>query len=293
MEVSLLSNIEYFDSDFQESIFIDDNFAITPRDKIIIPDDWEHTIGKVQYHSLYNSKYFIWFDIIDDITDEISLLAYCKGINIFFFSLWLYKHQKAYCRYFIINKVQDDFSEIASTTFLGSFHSNPSFEGIFYSKDDILNASSVYQQILDHLILDNTRIQMFVFFLYLANVSDNINVAFTNRIIFLEALLGTDSPTELSHQIAERVIAINHKNKDVDEKYSIYRKIKESYNFRSKVVHGVKLSKKDHNKIIEIDKFIIDECCNLYINILKNKQLEDLFKLPENDFNKEMIKMLL
>lgn len=65
--------------------------------------------------------------------------------------------------------------------------------------------------------------------------------AFLSLTMSLEALLGTGA-NEIAHQIAERAAVVV--GKVVDQKVSLYKRVKQLYSLRSKLVHGTVAARK-------------------------------------------------
>lgn len=97
--------------------------------------------------------------------------------------------------------------------------------------------------------------------------------------IVLEILFSPHSKDELSHQIAFNVCQFL--GSDKNEKSLIYKKIKNYYSVRSKIVHGNQLSSKEEDVVPEFYKTI----CAILLKIIGNKKLSEVF----DDNNKRKV----
>lgn len=103
--------------------------------------------------------------------------------------------------------------------------------------------------------------------------------------IVLENLFSPHSKDELSHQISFNVCQFL--GRDKEDKQKIYKKIKNYYSIRSKIVHGNMANDKEENAIPEFFKII----CTLLTKILSDKTIVDIF--DNNDRRKKFLEDLI
>ena len=88
--------------------------------------------------------------------------------------------------------------------------------------------------------------------------------------IVLEALFGADSPNETTHRLAQRITLFTESERE--RRKQIFRSVKEAYGWRSKLVHGRKLSKLTPEKSRELTIFTEDLIRKAFMMILKNPE---------------------
>ena len=79
------------------------------------------------------------------------------------------------------------------------------------------------------------------------------------------------SNAELSHQVAERVavIAVNKR----EDRWPIYRFVKDCYAFRSKYIHGVVLRESDEPKVTDMCIKLDDLVRRTYLNAIGDEEM--------------------
>jgi hypothetical protein len=92
--------------------------------------------------------------------------------------------------------------------------------------------------------------------------------------IVLEALFGPDDPQETTHRLAQR-IAIFLKE-DLDSRKTYFQRAKEAYGWRSKLVHGAKLSRLTTEKSKSLTIFTEEVVRGAFHKILLSDQLADV-----------------
>ena len=85
----------------------------------------------------------------------------------------------------------------------------------------------------------SSRVSSALYFLQGARASNDLPGKIANYCTSFETLVSTN-PTELAHQVAERVAVLI--GKDSSDSLEIYRNLKRAYATRSKLVHGDNLS---------------------------------------------------
>jgi len=97
--------------------------------------------------------------------------------------------------------------------------------------------------------------------------------------IALEALFGPEDSREITHRIALRIAMMNGRTEPADGKKILYRKVKEAYSWRSKVVHGLKLNKLKPEKSVDLrdtsEELIRDALTLILLNPAVLNQLND------------------
>ena len=120
--------------------------------------------------------------------------------------------------------------------------------------------------------------------------SRHIPLRLVNNTIFLESLF-SHSNIEISFQIAASVSwYLKSKNK-VDERDELFRKTKELYKYRSKIVHGADISSKNR-KLFENLLFSEEINTDIFQNILTRNHVE-AFSMTQKKRQEELRKLSL
>ena len=110
---------------------------------------------------------------------------------------------------------------------------------------------------------DINRMSRALYFLQAARATWHLPEKVAYYCTCFEALVST-SPTELAHQVAERVATLI--GKDTSDSLEVYRNLKRAYATRSKLVHGGKLT--DGNQRYLADSTNCDDCLRRLLHLL-------------------------
>lgn len=89
--------------------------------------------------------------------------------------------------------------------------------------------------------------------------------------IVLEALFGPDNPQETTHRLAQRIAVFL--DEDLDKRKEYFRRVKEAYGWRSKLVHGAKIAKLTSEKSRDLTVFTEDTVRRAFSKILDTAAL--------------------
>lgn len=154
-----------------------------------------------------------------------------------------------------------------------------------YSKNDIDTISTIFELLNN---TNNKRLQLAIKRFNLSFLRDNEEDSILDATICLEALFSDESYQEITHKLASRTTTILQMGNPLKRKpIDIYMNIKKIYDYRSKIVHGVQIKKKD--RYIDVDgKEILKKDLLLYyirisiFTLLFNNKYFDLKKI-DND----------
>lgn len=96
-----------------------------------------------------------------------------------------------------------------------------------------------------------------------------------NICISLESLFHPSSSNEIAHQIAFNACRFMSDNKEKREEY--YTLIKKCYSYRSKIVHGVPITRIDAEKYHETIRNTYSFLCATLLKILSDEKLSNTF----------------
>lgn len=100
--------------------------------------------------------------------------------------------------------------------------------------------------------------------------------------VVLEALFGPDNPNETTYRLAQRIGLFA--GDDADERRFLFDEVKKAYSWRSKIVHGRRLSKLTPEKSEEITAITERIIRTTFTKILLNPDLVEHFDSPERDW---------
>lgn len=128
------------------------------------------------------------------------------------------------------------------------------------------------------------RIERSLLYVQIARSNSDLSLKTSEYCSAFEAILST-SPTEIAHQLSERVGKLIGKN--AKEQIEIYREMKKAYNIRSKIVHGDELKDNQIEQLPAIVSNLDDYLrrtlllvfSDSHANIFKgnNQQLDEFF----------------
>ncbi|MDY6791155.1 MAG: HEPN domain-containing protein, partial [Thermodesulfobacteriota bacterium] len=111
-----------------------------------------------------------------------------------------------------------------------------------------------------------------------------------NNTIFLESLFSL-SNTEIGFQIAASVSWYLKSGRTPEERDELFKKVKELYGYRSKIVHGADISLKNR-KLLENCLFSKEMNTDIFQNILVRNDVE-AFSMPQKKRQEELRKLSL
>jgi hypothetical protein len=248
-------------------------------------------IGSVEYDYLtnncpalaYRREYITEIDyqnIRDNLED--SLVKELQNINSLIQNLWVIKDNAAcFDRGWLC--VESGISQYCHNNVIGNRIStskgdfNPiefSFEELRYARLPKKSSSyplyaSGHATALGHKTL---RYHRFTYFISSARQTIDIGLKISQYITALEALVSSSS-TEVTHQVSERVACLLEPpgNDRIDD----YKRIKQAYGFRSKVVHGSTLKETQFDQLRDTSDYLDKACRTLMIKYDTN---EDNFR---------------
>ena len=113
---------------------------------------------------------------------------------------------------------------------------------------------------------ETTRLVRALYFLQAARAAWNLPEKVAYYCTCFESIVSTN-PTELAHQVAERVASLIGEN--ASHSVEVYRNLKKAYNTRSKLVHGGKLADKPERYLTDATN------CDTYLRKLIHVLIDD------------------
>jgi hypothetical protein len=119
-----------------------------------------------------------------------------------------------------------------------------------------------------------SRMERALYFCQIARSSSDIAIKISNYCSALEALYATN-PAELSHQLSERVASFLIDNPA--ERLPVYKRVKEAYSIRSKIVHGASIKNSQLPALLNVSKACDDFLRQSLLKILADSTVASIF----------------
>jgi hypothetical protein len=116
------------------------------------------------------------------------------------------------------------------------------------------------------------RYQRFRYFISAARQTTDIGLKISQYITALEALVSSSS-TEVTHQVSERIACLLEP--PGSDRIDDYKRIKQAYGFRSKVVHGSTIKEGQFDQLRDTSDYLDKACRILTIKYVTD---EDKFR---------------
>ena len=260
-------------------------------------------IGILETNELLSGTpvFFSNSDIPDDMSSQQFLAFKVYEIQLFQLGCWLYKD----------NAINTEMSYVVSecngsnkidSNFIGLKYLNSTgkAEDLHITREELKDirhfCNSAFGQKIDltntktKLSQDSQRLPRALYFIGAARAQGDLSLKITNYCTAFETLFST-SQAELAHQLSERISFFLASNSE--ERTDIYRKIKEAYGLRSKVVHGNTIPNSTVNKLDEVT-FRCDHYARELIKlVMANQTCVELFKLNQKEFEEELVRLVL
>lgn len=286
---------------------LDDITFISNDDSVskgLIPSEAINIIGELEYNGLLNAKTFIYSKevIPDDMSPEDYLVDRLYFVQSFMSSIWLK----------IDNSVDFEIGFVfyekrgrlgVSSNYLALAYTNSQVEQTLciLNRNKLRDIRSLNRDKLTYinnshkdrketqLLKKNSRFETALYHIQGARSESDIGVKISNYCSALEALFST-SQAELAHQLSERLSFCI--SKTPEERLVNYKKSKQAYTIRSKVVHGTHIKESDLPKVKDAALFCDSSLRAVMINILMNEDLHKNFSRGNEVLDDYMLKLI-
>ncbi|WP_445490460.1 hypothetical protein [Niallia sp. 03133] len=278
-------------------------------------DDFFMTLaGKLEVDELYDKPFLYYQGNIEQLEIDIDngearlnfLDYYLRMAQTFSNFLWLAKDNSVTVQQGFLYIKNSDGTPHSMTSNMRTpvfFNSKGKSEEIIYTYDElkglaesikVLNHEHIVKETDEMSMVVNTssRIERFYYFLQSTRTQTHLPSKIGMYCTLLETLLSTDKEG-ISHTIAERLSRIL--GKTYEERLVIYSFVKDAYNVRSSTVHGDKISKKfrDIEKLKEISSKFDDYIRSLFVYVLSEKKVNELYREDKNEKLNDWFKELI
>lgn len=237
----------------------------------------EGAIGGIEYYNIFDVPILYKIENLDtnDENKDDILVDFLGECNLLLFDLWQikdnavdvqmgylfypFKMQSSLIETYTLSDLSKSFthSNLISTTFTNFrgkselvHFSNSEIKQISkFDKDRKTEKMSSLENQKTLISSSQQKITLSVIFIQLARSNNDLGIKITLCCTALECLFTTDSK-ELTHKTSERAALLIGNN--LEERKKIYDEVKEIYNIRSQVLHGMAINKKNYNKIESI-----------------------------------------
>lgn len=270
----------------------------------LVPRDAFQIIGKLEYDGIINAKSFIYSieDFPESATPESYLLDRLYTIQSFLSAAWIAFDNN------INFEVGFVFYTHANRLFVSSNHlavvyssSQGNKEVTHLNRERLRQIRALYREKLNRvryshenrtgtqLLKENSRIEVALYHIQSARATNDIGLKISGYCSALESLFST-SQTELAHQLSERLAFFISDSSQ--ERLEIYKKAKQAYGIRSKVVHGASIKKEELEKV-KASAYFCDSCLRKVIfKLISEEKLHNYFSGKNDTLDEYMLKLI-
>lgn len=133
------------------------------------------------------------------------------------------------------------------------------------------------------------RVTRAIFMVNSARGTPDIAMKVAHYCTAFETLFAT-TQTELAHQLSERIACYLHS--EPSERLIAYRKMKQAYALRSKVVHGATVKAGKMDDAVSTAKFCDETARSIFRKVLMNPAGMELFEQNPKSFDDAMLRMI-
>jgi len=272
--------------------------------KGLIPTDAIDVIGQLEYNGLLSAKAFVYSSekLPDNMTPESYLVDRLYFVQSFLSAIWLKMDNNIDFELGFAFYKKDGGIGVSSN-YLALAYTNAHVE----SKNAILNREKLREIRTLHrdkviyiknshkdrketqLLKKYSRFEMTLYHIQAARAESDIGLKISNYCSALEALFST-SQAELAHQLSERLAYCI--SKSPEERLVNYKKSKQAYTIRSKVVHGTYIKENNLPQVKDIASFCDTSLRMVMSNLLMNDQLYKSFSSGNEVLDEYMLNLI-
>lgn len=233
---------------------INDALRITNNRDVIarlIPQPFRLIMGEMEVNSLLSGPSVVYAEaeFPREITPQQYLLARLYEVQSFLMTTWVFQDNAINCELGFLLFRHGDVST-ATSNFVAHLYSDCTGKKPItkLSREQLREIRALHRaeiRIPDHpfalptsqLTSAHPRLSRAFYLVNAARGERDIAIKVAHYCTAFETLFAT-SQTELAHQLSERIACFLYSN--VEERLSAYRRIKNAYGLRSKVVHGLR-----------------------------------------------------
>jgi hypothetical protein len=252
--------------------------------------DFTEEIGLIEHRNLFDLAPAVVFSEghfdNEKITDIAFLNRHLDLLRIFFHCLWAVKDNAVDYELGFLFYASPLGHGTASNQFTGAnYNCTGTFANTEFSVQEINQATELLKKTF---ILEERRNPVIIkapevgkiaisnYFVQNARISSDLGIKIANYCSALETLF-TNDITELSHKLAERVSLFLES--EIEKRKDIFKVVKKAYDFRSKVVHGAMLDKKQLENFQTLTTKLDDICRRVVTYCYTTEDSDHVFML--------------
>jgi Apea-like HEPN len=266
----------------------------------LLSSEYVRIIGEMEVASLLGGKPVIYSvqDIPDDTTPLQLLVSKLYEVQSFLLTTWL----------FLDNSINTELGFLlysgkggatASSNFIAHLYSDSRGRDVVteITRDELRQMRTLHRSAIgmpDHpfslptsqLTSAHPRLPRALYLINAARGEPDLAMRVASYCTAFETLFAT-SQSELAHQLAERIACFLHK--DATERLSIYRKLKNAYNLRSKVVHGATVRANKLDDVADTSEFCDATLRAIIYRLLTEEATRSMFEKNSEAFDEYML----
>lgn len=272
--------------------------------KKIIPTDAVNIIGQLEYEGLLSSKAFIYSteELPENMTPEGYLVDRLYFVQSFMSALWLNTDNNVDFELGFAFYRKDGRLGVNSNH-LALAYSNSQVEQKLsvFNRSKLRDIRAFHREKLRYmknsfkdrkgtqLLKKHSRFEMALYHIQVARSESDMGLKVSNYCSALEALFST-SQAELSHQLSERLAYCI--SRTPEERLDIYRKSKQAYTIRSKVVHGTYIKENNLAQVKQVSAFCDSSLRSVMTNLLMDEELYENLMNGNEKLDEYMLKLI-
>ncbi len=266
----------------------------------LLSADYARLIGEMEIASLLAGHPVIYSvqDIPDGMTPLQFLVSKLYEIQSFILATWLFFDNSINVELGFLLYLERGNSTVSSN-FIAHLNSNSRGKDVVteISRDQLREIRTLHRSVIgmpDHpfslptsqLTSEHPRLPRALYLINSARGESDLAMRVASYCTAFETLFAT-SQSELSHQLAERIACFLYKN--ANERLLIYRKLKNAYNLRSKVVHGATIKANKIDEVTEASEFCDTTLREIIYRILTEEGVRPMFDKNPEAFDEYML----
>jgi len=275
----------------------------------ILSQPFRLAIGGMESHSLITGQAAAYWKDLPNEEDPAKALhflnAWLQALRAFFMALWVVRDNAVNCELGFLEHHVPGKGMTRTSNFIAALFSTArgSSDRIAFSAVEVRCAREYFLCFflplmfgldlndgrVPKLLINNSppiisakglhRLTRFVYFLSAARCANDLGVKVSLYMTCLEIMFATEA-AELTHRLSERV-AFFLRN-DSGERLELYKRLKEAYNIRSKVIHGSVMSEKTQMQLPEVATDIDELLRQLILKILADEADRRIFDMDNS-----------
>ncbi|EKS9844459.1 hypothetical protein QDD82_005309 [Burkholderia cepacia] len=283
---------------------IKDTMRVTNNRSVIssiIKKEYAQIIGQMEVTALLSGGLVVYeeVDIPEGMTPQQLLVAKLYEVQSFLLTTWIFFDNSINCELGFLFSSADGRSS-ASSNFIAHQCSDSRGQTIEidisrsqfreirrFHRAVIGSPDHPYEKPTSQLTSGHPRLARTMYIINSARGESDLAMRVATYCTAFETLFAT-SQSELSHQLAERVACFLRVNPN--DRLDLYRKVKNAYALRSKIVHGSTVKHSRLGEVVDISQFCDETLREILHRIFNDDEIRGLFDKGSEEFDECMLK---